>query len=272
MTIDSSRKVLFFLHVPKTAGTTIVNEVLNCQYSHDPPVESSRGWVRSGLLFFPGADGFFKAREPTIDPEFLTALSDPMVTAVVGHYAYGLHSYLPDRAAAYMTVVREPTARVWSLIRHLEAWLPDGEVVGDAGLPYHRGVDAQTLFEQFALRELDNDQTRRVAGLEPAFGECTSDLLELAKHRVEADFEFVGTVERLDESLRLASLTFAWERPLEYWRSNVNTEVPPVEIDPSLRRMILDHNRLDQELYEHVTRLLDERIRERVGLESTNGC
>src|SRR5439155_14380459 len=154
------------------------------------------------------------------DTEFLEALCDQKVSVVAGHFCFGLHTYLPERSWTYMTLLRHPVTRVKSLYRHITAHYPVGEPLGDEELPYQRGTDLMTLFDRYALRELDNDQTRRIAGVEPAYGQCTREMLELAKRRLDEDIALVGTVERFDDSVRLAAETLHWRRGINKGRLN----------------------------------------------------
>jgi hypothetical protein len=255
--------VLFFLHVPKTAGLAVTEHVLRPEYSSTPYREDADGWIQAGMLFFPGYDGFFKPRTATLDPEFVRALHHRAVAVVSGHYSYGLHEQLPERPTAYMTMLRDPVDRVWSLYRHINAWTDDGVLIGDAGLRYERDVDLHVLYERFALRELDNDQTRRIAGVEPPYGECTNEVLELAKRRLERDIHFVGLAERLTESMQLAARTFGWTRPLQLERRNESSPEDGAEIDSDLRALIADHNRFDVALYEHAAAVLERRLAHR---------
>jgi hypothetical protein len=149
---------------------------------------------------------------------------------------------------------------VKSLYRHITAYYPVGKPLGDWEVPYERGVDLTTLFERHALRELDNDQTRRIAGVEPAYGQCTREMLDLAKRRLDEDITLVGTVERFDDSVRLAAETLNWHHSVDYGRLN---QSPAAVIDRELEQVISRHNGLDAELYQHAAKLLDDRVRQR---------
>ena len=125
-----------------------------------------------------------------------------------------------------------------SLFYHLKEWGARG--------PWYPGENA--TLEQFLraapLRELDNDQTRRISGMHPAFGRCTGAMLEVAQRNLEERFSLVGLTERFDEMLHRAREVLGWtcER-IESWEV-VNDRRPPVsEISTEARSLIVDRNR-----------------------------
>src|SRR5205823_8424847 len=89
-------EALIFLHIPKTAGTTL-NRIIEWQYSP--------------LSIF------------TIDPHGIRATPERFKTlserrrrqlrVVRGHMVYGIHEFLPQ-CASYMSMLRHPVARLLS--------------------------------------------------------------------------------------------------------------------------------------------------------------
>ncbi len=90
------REALIFLHIPKTAGTTL-NRIIEWQYSP--------------LAIF------------TMDPYRIRATAERLkrlpeghrrrLRVVRGHLFYGIHEF-PPQGATYITMLREPVARVLS--------------------------------------------------------------------------------------------------------------------------------------------------------------
>ncbi|MEO5579030.1 MAG: hypothetical protein ABIR58_00110 [Gemmatimonadaceae bacterium] len=70
------------------------------------------------------------------------------------------------------------------------------------------------------FREVDNDQTRRIAGEEPPLGRCTSAMFELAKQNLRRHFRVVGVTDRFDETLLLMKQAFGWTNSLCNYPSN----------------------------------------------------
>jgi hypothetical protein len=122
-----------------------------------------------------------------------------------------------------------------------------------------------TTLEEFvaapAWREVDNDQTRRISGLEPGLGACTKGMLERAKDNLRRHFTVVGVTERFDETLVLLKRVFGWRKDLLYYPKNTRPDRLAIDsIAPATRDSLLGWNELDLELYAFANRLLDERI------------
>ena len=229
------RKAQIFLHIPKTAGTTL-NRIIDRQYS---PFE----------IF-------------TIDPHRVKASSERLrqsseqrrrrLRVVRGHLPYGIHEFLPQ-GATYITMLREPVARVLSAY-HFVLRRPLN--------PLHRKVIRERLRVEDCLRlfpERRNTQCRFVAGIEDM---SISDdrLLAKAQDHLAKAFSVVGISERFEESLMLFSTAFGWDIP--FYRNCRVAKVRP-QIDPGTADMIREYNRLDLELYEFGKGLFEENLRTR---------
>jgi hypothetical protein len=127
---------------------------------------------------------------------------------------------------------------------------------------HHEAVKNLTLEEYVASKisfEMDNSQTRAIAGdLGTPVGECTDEMLELAKRNLDEHFAWFGLTERFDESLILLQRAFGWRR-VNYVSANV---APGKRPEPSARalELIAEHNRLDDELYRWVGERFDAAI------------
>lgn len=253
-------QIFYYVHLPKTAGTTINQDVIYQQYAVEPHDVSADGLVHGGVLYYPG-EGFFKARTPTIPRNVVRHLAESPVHAVVGHFTFGLHRFAPGRRWQYMTILRDPVARIWSMYRHMHVWGTSGMRFGDAQAVFHKETSLGEMLTRFRLRELDNDQTRRLAGVEPAYGECNRALLDLARKNLVEYFALVGVTERFDEMLALAELQLGWQDAHVYWGYNVNNQYPAADaIDSTIEGLILDHSALDLELYQFAHELMDGMI------------
>jgi hypothetical protein len=110
-------------------------------------------------------------------------------------------------------------------------------------------------------REVDNDQTRRIAGLEPALGKCTQSMLDRATDNLRRYFTVAGVMERFDETLILMNRRLGWRKDILYWRKNSNADRPAIDSLPrSTRNAILHWNELDCELYRIANQMLDDMI------------
>lgn len=127
--------------------------------------------------------------------------------------------------------------------------------------------EATTLEEFVESRahiNIDNAQTRMLSGkwFEPGFGECTEDILEMARENLQAHFAVVGLTERYDETLLLLKKAFGW-RNVFYARQNVTARRPrQAELPPTTLDLIAQHNQLDRELYRYAVTLFEESVRQ----------
>ncbi len=234
MIAEMAGKALVFLHIPKTAGTTL-NRIIEWQYNP--------------LSIF------------TLDPYRFRATVERFKTlsearrrrfqVVRGHLYYGLHEFLPQ-GATYITMLREPVARFLSsyyfiLRRPLH--------------PLHRKLTREHLGVEDYLRLIPhrhNLQCRLIAGVENnTIGD--ESLLDLAKENLTKSFGVVGICEKFEESLMLIAKTFSWEIPY-YENRKVSKNRSPV--DPNAIAMIREYNRLDLELYDFGKNLFDENLRQ----------
>ena len=227
------REALIFLHIPKTAGTTL-NRIIEWQYSP--------------FAIF------------TLDPHRIRATAERFkrlpegrrrrLRVVRGHLFYGIHEFLPQ-GATYITILRDPVARLLSsyyfvLRRPLN--------------PLHRKLKGERLGVEDCLRlfpDRNNTQCRFIAGVkDTAIGD--ERLLEIAKENLTKSFSVVGLCERFEESLILISKTFGWGVGF-YENQKVAKSRPNVE--PKLADLIREHNRLDVELYEFGKKLFEQNLR-----------
>src|SRR5215469_838513 len=179
---------IIFLHIPKTAGTTL-NRIIEWQYNP--------------LSVF------------TIDPYGIRATPERLrelpqerrrrLRMVRGHCYYGLHELLPQ-GATYMTVLREPVARFLSSYYFIQRRPLH---------PMHRKVTTERLGVEDFIRltpHRQNLQTSLIAGIK-SNGKCEAHVLEIAKENLAKSFSVVGLCERFRESLMLMATTYGWEIP-----------------------------------------------------------
>jgi len=229
------RQALIFLHIPKTAGTTL-NRIIEWQYNP--------------LSIF------------TLDPYRFRATAERFMTlseerrrriqVVRGHLYYGLHEHLPQ-GATYITMLREPVARFLSsyyfiLRRPLH--------------PLHRKLKKEQLGVEDYLRLVPhrhNLQCRLIAGIKDKVID-EGPLLETAKEHLAKSFSVVGICERFEESLMLIAKTFGWEVP---FYENRKVSKNRSRVDQKAIDMIREHDRLDLELYEFGKGLFEESLRKK---------
>ena len=232
--------VLLYLHIPKAGGTTVGEFIYNqCQNGTD----HDEGLIKNGVFFT--QDGFFKKTANHSQEQFYQALQRDDLRAVMGHFSFGIHNYI-KRAYKYVTVLREPVSRVISLYHYLK-------------------LENSMSFEDFAgssiYREVENDQTRRIAGLKDDTGKCTHQHLDIAIQNLDQHFAVAGLTERMDEVLVLLQRKFNWNRSFASYPKNVNPSIKKTDTPSTVALdTILERNQLDSLLYKHVARMMDTMI------------
>jgi len=229
--------VVLFLHIPKAGGSTLGEYVYN---QCSAPNASDDDPLNAGVAYLDY--GFIKDPELTVPEHVVNLLHCHDLRAVIGHFWFGLHEHIA-RPCRYITLLRDPLERVVSLYY------------------FAKLQDTMTL-EEFArnppFREVDNDQTRRIAGVNPPVGECTRATLDLARENLRRHFDVVGTTERMDETLAQLNVKLGWNRDVVSYPRNVNTDRPKWSLlTPEAVEAICARNELDFELWRYASELLD---------------
>lgn len=231
---------IIFLHVPKTAGTTL-HSIIGLNYPN-------------AQLFFTSPD----SPRPFDEVAALTPKQRQKIKLYTGHFAFGLHKLLGTEAT-YITVLREPIDRSLSEFYHIRRD-PDH---GLHKLVQSGQLDMVSYFARLRRFHKDNMQTRLFAGDwlnsdEPT--EANEAMLEKAKHNLANHFAVVGMTEQFDETLLLLKKAIGL-RHLLYKNRNITTNRPTTsQITPEERAAVAQHNQYDLELYQFAQTLFREQI------------
>lgn len=232
---SATRGTTVFVHIPKTAGST-VRTLLAQNYRLD----------RTYAL-----DGRPTAVVRLIN---LPLEARARLKLLHGHFPFGLHEYLPAPCRQF-TFLRDPVRRYFSDFfyaiedpRHnLHAKIKSGEM---SILDYARLPETVPYFDNLMTQYLSGGVFRRPS---------EKDLSDAKRNLTDA-FTVFGITERFDESLLLIARAFGWEEPF-YVTKNVSrstvANVPEEAINAALPWL-----QKDQELYEFATALFAERVRQ----------
>lgn len=231
-------KSLIFVHIPKTAGSTI-NSIFDRQYKGAPIFTTDASNIHTSINKF---------RE-------FPASQRRAFRMIRGHMGFGVHEFLSG-PCTYFTMLRNPIDRV---ISHYSYVLrtPDD--------PYHDAAKYLGL-QEYNCYVQDNWQTRYLSGFEPVglghFGEeeCTTAVLENAKRNLVQYFDLVGIVERFDETVTLLRRKFAWTLPFYIKRNVTRTRLPKEKYPVQTIAVIEKYNKFDMELYNFGLDLFDKQI------------
>ena len=245
----AEREQLYFLHIPKTAGTAM------------------RTYLESQ---FDAADVCPHLDMHTILPERPSALAQYRL--ICGHHG----SYLPQllgREPVTMTIMRDPVARSVSHFRHLKScgqhWLSERVegasfedfVCGEFGAP--ELLNFQTRF--LALRDIQADHfghsALRLGDADGLVAKYTDPALYDAARRRLDDMAFVGIQERFGDLLMLLAYTFGWSPVSDFPRFNrARTPFDESQLTPRALERVHEYTRIDRAVYEHAKGLFDTRV------------
>jgi hypothetical protein len=251
-TLEEHDKFLF-LHIPKTAGTTLTS-IIETHFDRRDifPWNNQRDF--SGL-----------SRNEIVRYRYYR-----------GHFFYRVVTEILDTLPVTITMMRNPIDRFLSDFAHLQRHLISTGT--EAQREEISRIDVAEFVENASDRRSVrrmNLQTRMISGLEdlrklrtllPHLDLDPSQLSDPDVDRAKlqlAEFDFVGLAERFDESLMLLSYVFGWRCPVSYERINVAPERPRREDIPQrILQQLIERNALDLELYCFAERLFEDRLAE----------
>jgi len=240
----AQKGLLIFLHIPKTAGTSL-SRIIRIKYGIWPP----RNWLSHSLTF-----GHYQI--PKLADRFnkissLTPTQQQKIKLFQGHFGFGVHERLPENSF-YVSMVRDPVERVISSYYQLGRGRDDNALAKNMTL--EQFVECGQKFGRFFV---DNGQVRAFTGLlgEPndkPFNTLDRTDLEKAKQNIINHCALVGLSERFDESALLLKQILGW-RHCYYVKANVGkNRKAKEEFSPKTIELIRQYNQLDYELYEFI--------------------
>ncbi len=178
MATASRSGLTIFLHISKTAGTSLRNTLMRTV----PPGEL--------LLIYPGATpGLSLAKSHRV-----TLPQRDRLRWVFGHVKFGFDRHV-TQPCRYVTFIREPMERLRSNFAHHAAYGTEFELGGIR-------VSPATVLNDGLSEEFDNVMTRVLTGFGHdvvPLGEMGADEVNLALANVRRHFSFVGRHSQADE-------------------------------------------------------------------------
>jgi Sulfotransferase family len=250
-------KTYYFLHIPKTAGVTLCFSVLPKLFdpaeicpAHDyPEVLSIPPAELSMFRLFRGHFYYFFDRLLPAKPIYFTFLRDPVERTLSlydhicrdpAHFQYNAMRALKDglRDAVHSPELLPPNFQVTALACDLDPV----SAMAAARAAHPLGLDEHSV--------IYGEMTRRLP---------TRDDLATARRRLE-EMDFVGIVERFDESVQLLCSTFGWKVPAYESMNIAPARTRRDSIAPDILKALMQTHELDFELYEFAKSLFSRRL------------
>lgn len=247
--------LVFFMHIPKTAGTTL-HRIIRQQYEEE---HIFRAYIGVGAATL---QEHINSLQLQLDRRSDQDDQTPEIKLILGHVGFGLHEIL-GRDLTYITFLRHPIDRLISWYYHQQR-IPSAKYYQEC-----QSMGLQELITRVQPIQTDNHQTRFVAGDTlreklglpgtTSYGCCDRQLLEQAKENLRKYFLVVGIQESFDDSLLLLQKSLGWQN-MSYTTENIGHNkqiINSAEID-----FIRESSYWDIQLYEYAKELFDQQINE----------
>lgn len=236
--------IVVFVHIPKTAGTTL-HLVIERQYN---------------------PKNIISIHTPKENAEQVSRLQnsstadEQKIKVIKGHTFGGWHQLL-SQPCAYCTLLRDPVERFIS--NYFFLLKKEGHPLGQ------KLVEKQVTIEDFVCWPgEDNYQTRFLAkninevNLDIKQNECTRETLEQAKKNLKDNFAVVGTVEEFDKTLMLLKKVFGWNNVFYKVKNQNKQRLSKSSIPQTTLNLIKEKNQFDLELYQYATQILQTLVKD----------
>jgi Sulfotransferase family len=252
-------KALLFLHVHKTAGTTL-HRIIEREYNpfHIYTIEGARiEWSVDHLKKLP-----LRRRAA--------------LQVVKGHMSFGLHEQLPQ-PSTYITFLRDPVERCISsyyyskgnrfnrFYKRIAAENLDLPAFLDIA-PWNNNLQCKTIAgidrREFRPVELFRQMIQPGSGtVDPTLDRWSNvETLERAKENLTRYFGFVGLTERFSDSLVLLKHLFGWKvSSYSSYRKSRNRP-KTAALDPRILAIVEERNQFDRTLYEFGKKMFEAMI------------
>lgn len=261
----SKNDILYFHHIPKTAGTSFIF-ILENYFNYDSILKAQTWHQLSKNL-----------------PENFTNFH-----LVKGHFGYAVHQ-LFEKKPIYITMLRNPTEVIISYLRMIksqpvncEKWnFSKNNTISDLILRQ----DIPGISNPLCLwLDFDLDVSSLTKGLEPKLlaefypesqpgftlpGTSDEEILETAKQHL-LECKFFGIVERFQDSLLLLNYTFGWKPYRRSTKLNISQTKENNQLTSEAKEELDRKTKLDSQLYDFANQLFEKRFSEMINCLKKN--
>ena len=228
-------ELIVFTHIPKTAGSFFQKKFIEANV---PP---NQCYTTAGLR------------------QFIRQSSDGY-RLFYGHIPYGVHLLTP-RTVRYITILRDPIDRAISFYYSMKE--VDIKIYKH---PFREYADSLTLKDFYKNRELQNVQTRFIAGvlsdkLYPKLLSKHMDNLILNLTKKNLNNYIYGVFSRLEESIELFQKKLSWIDPIDMspYRKTKNRPAQ-ADLDQETIEILIKTQSLDIKLYKFALNNFDKQF------------
>jgi len=222
---NGKQELFFFLHIPKTAGTSFRN-MLYRVFDHDTILPNPT--VLDETKLYPTFEQLMEEMQPDI-------------RLITGHYPLSLTSTFEVKPT-FLTFLRDPVERTISHIFHAKKYFDR----------FAEMTPKEILEDEVIRSQLNNYQTRFFLSTRNDEKNLDESDFRQAMSNLE-NCEFVGITEYFPTSVAKAEKLFGWKFDNQL-NVNVNTEKAP--LDPQLIDQIKSFNYFDIRLYEQARSMI----------------
>ena len=231
--IDDFQVENFFLHIPKTAGTSFRIELLH-YFGEQGIFPNSEDLVSNNDQYPPSKKLIDSIPSDRIDD----------IKVISGHYRFKfIKNIFPESNT--MVFFREPISRAISNLKHLQRHSK-----------FYQGqslIDIATHGKNVNI-EIDNRQARMIWQ-----GFQRKNLTFEKVKKVISKFDFIGITELYKPSIELCNKTFNWDLKGDIFANKAEDTTQDEEVSDDLIEFIENNNQVDLLLYEYALELFKER-------------
>lgn len=252
--------LLYFLHIPKTAGTTMIS-ILDKQFNSDK-ILNLHEWQE--LL-------------PLMPIDFAK------YNFIRGHFGKSIFGLLPEKPIC-ITLLRDPVKLMISSYKMVARQPKEKELysigenvtISDLITDPKRfpltNRQAHHIVAELDIRSMTKGMTKEQLKeffphhLREFYLPDMSDeqLLEKAKSSILNDFTFFGIVEKMEKSLFLMSYVFGWKPIRDTIRENISPKNQSSDLTDKAKKKLIEMTETDQKLYDYANELFDSRYSQMV--------
>ncbi len=230
MMSSDSNPLLFYIHVPKTAGTTMK-------------------MIIEWLYRWPEIFWVNKAQPIEEKVNQLNEKQIRNLKIVAGHRPYGMHQYFPAEDYQYFTFIREPVDRVISQYYYLKR-SPKHKLYPYVNNPNY---SLKRLIEENHFQNF-NIQTHWLTGMPKSYfqeGHQNQETIDLALDNIKRDFAFVGLNDHFDEGLVILKRLFGWSTPFYAMKNVTKSRDKQADFSQETIDLIKEKNQMDVRIYDY---------------------